>query len=158
MTGGCNAGVWQPRWTSEPAIKEKIPEPIDLLLPEEIVIQAWTGTRVFSEAGGINGIDVRIQAKDHFGDFTKAFGSFRFELYHFRPGVDPKGERIAVWNEDILSAAQHREHWDKYLPGYQFKLGWSQPIELGRKFVLQVTFDSPWTERLVTERTFTAGD
>ena len=158
LSAGCDMATWGPRWTSDPGLKDKVPEPINQLLPKEIVIQAWTGTRVFAEAGGINGIDVRIQAKDHFGDFTKAFGSFRFELYHHRSGPDPKGERIAVWNEDILNAGQHRNHWDKYLPGYQFKLGWTQPIAFGRKFVLQVTFESAWTERLVDEKVFTAGD
>ena len=160
ILGGCDAMPWfSPKLTSEPPIHEKVPEPIDTLLPAEIIIQAWTGTRVFAEQGGISGIDVRIQAKDSFGEFTKAFGTFRFELYHYQPTApDDKGERIAVWNEQVLNARQHLQHWEKFLPGYRFKLGSNQPIAIGRKFVLQVTYDSPWTGRLGDEMTFTAGD
>ena len=72
-------------------------------------------------------------------------------------GFNQVGDVVAS-DEMLLNAGQHRNHWDKYLPGYQFKLGWTQPIALGRKFVLQVTFESAWTERLVDEKVFTAGD
>ena len=157
--GGCDALPWfSPRWTRPPPVKQQVPEPIDQLLPRKILIHGWTGTRVFAEHGGITGLDVRIQATDSFGDHTKAFGSFRFELYHHQRGPDAKGDRIAVWNEDVLDATGNRKHWDKYLPGYHFKLGWNQAIPVGRKLVLQATFESPFTERLTAERTFTAGE
>ena len=136
LAGGCDAMPWfSARWTSPPAVKQKVPAPIDHLLPREIVVQGWTGTRVFAEHGGIEGIDVRIQAKDAFGDFTKAFGAFRFELYHYRSGgQDRKGDRIAVWSQPVLAAKDNLEHWDKYLPGYHFKLGLeNQAIPVGWK-------------------------
>ena len=159
LAAGCDALPWfSPRWTSPPPVKQEVPKPIDELLPKKIIIHGWTGTRDFAEHGGIAGLDVRVQAKDGFGDHTKAFGNFRFELYHYTGGADNKGDRIAVWNQDVLEVVNNRKHWDKYLPGYHFKLGWNQAIPVGRKLVLEATFDSPFTQRLTAERTFTAGE
>ena len=103
LAAGCDALPWfSPRWTSPPPVKQEVPKPIDELLPKKIIIHGWTGTRDFAEHGGIAGLDVRVQAKDGFGDHTKAFGNFRFELYHYTGGADNKGDRIAVWNQDVL--------------------------------------------------------
>ncbi len=138
----------------------KVPEPVNLLLPKEIRIHSFTGTRVFSEEGGIKGIDVQVEALDAYGDATKAFGTFRFELYHFKPtSADPKGERMAMWTIDLSDPKQNRESWKGIFRTYQFKLGWSQSIPVGRKFVLVATFDSPFTNRLPpAEHVFVAGN
>jgi len=159
LTGGCEGADWlEPSLTSDPPLLDNVPEPIDRLLPSQIRLQAFTGTRVFSEHGGIAGIDVRIECRDHFGDACKAFGRFRFELFHHRPNSrDPKGERIAVWNQDTMDPERNRRHWDRYMQTYRFKLGWHRPVPVGRKYVLLATFDSPFTNRLTDERVFVAG-
>ena len=159
LVGGCQRLPWfSPKLTSDPPVNQKVPEPIDLLLPRSIHIHAFTGTRVFNEHGGITGIDVRVQAKDHFGDPAKAFGRFRFELFHYLPRSSTRrGDRIAVWTEDVLDPKVNRNHWQALFQAYRFKLGWHQDIPVGRKFALVVTFESPFTNRLASQKVFVAG-
>jgi hypothetical protein len=136
----------------------RLPEPISLLLPKQIRIHPFTGTRVFSEDGGISGVDVRIEAIDGFGDATKAFGKFRFELYRFAPSrPDGRGDRLASWPADVDSPAANKRHWNGITRTYQFKLAWSEPVPIGKKFVLQAAFDSPYTGRLFDQRIFISG-
>jgi len=135
-----------------------VPEPIRLLLPEAVRIHPFTGTRIFDEKGGIRGIDVRIEASDYYGDSTKAFGDFRFELYtHRENSADPKGQRLAVWEESLITPEKNLLHWDKITHTYQFKLQWDRPVAVGKKFVLAATFSSPYTPRLFDERVFVSG-
>jgi hypothetical protein len=156
VLGGCNGeGL---AWFKPKPPSGQVPEPIDLLLPRTIRIQPFTGTRTFDEAGGIKGIDVRIEAKDAYGDSTKAFGDFRFELYEFRPNnQDPRGTQIATWEEHLLDPRKNALHWDNIHLGYEFKLQWDRPIPVGRKFILVAVFSSPFTERKFAQREFTAG-
>lgn len=135
-----------------------VPAPLDLLLPRAIRIHPFTGTRVFGEAGGITGIDVRIEAIDGYGDANKAFGRFRFELFRHKPNsAEPKGERLAVWNVSAADHDQNRHHWNSITRTYQFKLAWDESIPIGRKFVLLAVFDSRFTPRLFDERVFVSG-
>ncbi len=161
---GCKGRKWSLRgWNSgtkaspaEP--RQAVPKPINLILPRSIRIHPFTGTRTFDEAGGIKGIDVRIEARDAYGDAAKAFGSFRFEMYEFVPNsLDPKGNRIATWQEDLLKPKKNLLHWDKITRTYEFKLQWNQPIPVGRRFVLLAFFSSPFTERFSDERIFISG-
>ncbi|MDY7009215.1 MAG: hypothetical protein SVV80_00475 [Planctomycetota bacterium] len=152
LTAGCNGSFWQ---RNKPVVEETIPEPIDTLLPKQIRIHPFTGMSVFSEKGDIRGIDVRIEAIDAYGDANKAFGQFRFELYQFKPNSpDPRGVRLAVWNESIEDFKSNRRHWNSIARIYQFKLAWNRPTSVGQKFVLAVVFQSRFTERLFTERVF----
>ena len=169
---GCqkNAGLkWDPktfrfrRVTSAPASRpagpiQKIPEPIHLLLPHRIRVHPFTGTRTFSDAGGIRGFEVEIEAHDAYADATKAFGQFRFELHaHAAPGPDPKGRRLVVWEVDLLKPKANMTHWNPITRRYTFRLQWDTPIPVGRKFVLTAIFSSPFTERLFGERVFISG-
>jgi hypothetical protein len=146
---GCNGG---------PAPATEIPEPISLSLPRAVSIHPFTGLRRFDEAGGIRGIDVQIEMSDSFGDSTRGFGDFRFELYTYQPGTpDPKGQRVATWNESLMEAEKNALHWDRIKRLYEFRLQWDRPIPVGREFVLVAVFDSPYTPRLFDERVFVAG-
>ena len=152
--GGC----WNKADVNTAQTDQPVPEPINLLLPKSVRIHPFTGTRSFDEAGGIRGIDVRIEAVDHYGDPTKAFGQMRFELFRFKPNsTDPKGKRIAVWEESTIAPKKNLVHWDKITRTYEFKLQWDSPIPVGRKFVLQAVFTSPFTERMFAERVFISG-
>jgi hypothetical protein len=134
----------------------KIPRPINLLLPQSIHIHSFTGTRTFDE-GGVKGIDVRIEAKDAYGDPTKAFGQFRFELYELRPhNPDRKGRLIMTWEEDVLEAKKNLVHWNIHR-NYEFKLLWHYPIPVGQELVLRAVFSSPFTQRLYDERVLISG-
>jgi len=144
---------------SRPAGSQAVPAPLTLLLPSKIRIHSFTGTRAFSRAGGVKGIDVRIQATDAYGDATKAFGQFRFELYRYKPTrADPKGARLAVWTVDVRDPKRNRLHWNNILRTYQFQLLWDQPIPVGQKFVLTACFESPYTPRLFDQHVFTSGE
>jgi hypothetical protein len=149
--------------TSKPATAASapatpIPEPVSLMLPKEIRIHPFTGTRTFDDAGGIKGIDVRIEAVDAYGDATKAFGDFRFELYTFKENSpDPKKQRIALWEVPLMDPKTNLTHWDNITRTYEFKLQWDQAIPVGQKFVLVAVYSSPYTQREFAERTFVSG-
>jgi len=159
IAGGCgDSGNWTLGTKGETSgPQQQVPEPVNLLLPESVSIHPFTG-RTFAENGGISGIDVRIETLDHYGDPTKAFGEFRFELYGFVPNrLDPKGKRIASWEESLLDPGTNLLHWDKITRMYIFKLQWAEPIAVDRRVVLVATFDSPFTDRMSTERQFVLG-
>ena len=161
LAGGCSGG---PGWSvsgarPEPAAEGsvKIPPPVNYLLPKSVNIHPFTGMRTFDEAGGIRGIDVRVEAKDAFGDATKAFGKFIFQLYQFLPqNPNPKGKLIMTWEEEMLDPQKNLLHWNIHRT-YEFKLLWDSPIPVGQKFVLEVIFSSPFTQRLTAERVFVSG-
>jgi hypothetical protein len=114
--------------------------------------------RTFDDAGGIKGIDVRIETKDSYGDTTRAFGDFRFELYSFRPNsLDPKDAKLATWDVPLTDPNTNLLHWDSITRTYQFRLEWSRPIPVGQRFVLVAVFSSPYTQRTFAERVFTSG-
>lgn len=137
---------------------QPVPAPVCMLLPAKICIHPFTGTRTFGENGGLKGFDTRIEAIDAFGDATKAFGEFRFELYTYKyDAPDPKGVRLAIWTECILDAERNRQYWNGITRTYQFKLGWDEPIPIGQKMVLVVVFQSPFSERLIDQRVFVTG-
>jgi len=156
---GCKDPGWDFGFKkSAPVSPQVVPAPIDLLLARTIRIHPFTQTRVLDEAGGIRGVDVRIEADDAYGDATKAFGDFRFEMYHFvTNSLDPKGERIATWNVSLLDPKQNLVHWDKITRTYEFKLQWDQPIPVGKRYVLVAVFSSPFTRRIMDERVFVSG-
>jgi len=149
---------WPPKWTfrpAKPAATGSVPYPLTLVLPKTISIHPFTGMRTFDDAGGTKGIDVRIEAKDSYGDTTRAFGDFRFELYSFKPNsLDPKDVKLATWDVGLMDPATNMLHWDNITRTYQFRLEWSRPIPPGQQFVLVAVFSSPYTERTFAERVF----
>ena len=168
--GGCENGqAAGPQPTTAPAVRpilgpttapalQPVPSPLDLLLPREIRIHPFTGTRTFDKTGGIRGIDVRVEAIDAYGDTTKAFGDFRFELYTFTPNSeDNKGVMLATWDVSLSQPRPNLIHWDKITRTYKFKLQWDQAIPVGQKFVLVAVLSSPYTPRLFAQRAFVSG-
>jgi hypothetical protein len=144
--------------TSTQPASQVLPPPLAALMPRTIRIHPFTGMRTFDESGGIRGIDVRIEAKDAWGDSCKAIGDFRFELYAYRQeNSDPKGEQVARWEEPLSDIKVNALHWDHITRTYEFKLQWSRSIPVGHRFVLVAYFISPYTQRLATECVFFAG-
>ena len=164
---GCNstdpsqADWFKPQLKGQPttaAAVQKAPPPLDLLLPKAIRIHPFTGTRTFDEAGGIRGIDVRIEMVDGSGDAIKAFGDFRFELHRFRAiSEDPKGPLAATWVVSLSKPNVNMLHWDKLSRTYKFKLQWDTPIPVGDRFVMVAAYSSPFTQRLIAQRVFVSG-
>lgn len=141
----------------QPAGRQSVPPPVDLLLPREIRIHSFTTAKVFEEDGS-KGIEVHIEARDAFGDPTKAFGDYRFELYEFRPQhPQPKGAMLASWTEKLGDPKDNALHWRRVSRTYVFNLRYDRPMPPGRKFILEATYSSPFTDRLFAEREFVAG-
>jgi hypothetical protein len=171
LSGGCtNMSRWfggadtPPLSTDNPAVREytpiDVPKPVNLLLPTSINIHPFTITRTFDDAGGIKGVDVRVEAFNAFHEATKAFGSFRFEIYtHQSNNLEPKGDLRGVWEIEpaLLDAKENMRYWNRSQQMYEFKLQWAKPIPVGQKFVLVAVFTSPFTRRLTTQRIFTSG-
>jgi hypothetical protein len=165
LAAGCNGGSFSMTSPANPAVSArpepadvKVPEPLHLLLPKAIRIHPFTGTRTFDEAGGVKGIDVRVEALDAYGDAAKAFGRFQFALYQYQSdSPNPRGPRVATWEEDLLDPEKNLVHWDSLTRAYAFKLQWYRAIPVGQKFILAVDFSSPFTARKFAERVFVSG-
>lgn len=141
-----------------PAGERPVPSPIDTMLPWSINIHPLSGTRAFDDPAGAQGIEARIEARDVYGDTTKAFGDFRFELYEFVPNSPkPKGRRLAMWSESVVQPEANLRHWDSINRWYVFKLQCYEPLPPGKQFVLSVVFSSPFTQRLFKEKTIVSG-
>ncbi len=145
-TLGCSPAV--------PAGDIDVPEPIDLMLPRKVRIDPFSDVRRAAvQADG--GVDVLIEATDSFGDATKAFGTFRFELYAFRANnTDPKGRLLTTWEVPVIDPKTNIVHWDGISRKYRFRLKWGKDIAAGQPFVLAVVFSSPFTQRLMDEHKF----
>lgn len=134
-----------------------VPYPVSLLLPETIDVHSFSG-RTFAREDGARGIEGWVTPRDAFGDPTKAFGTFRFELYEHR--VDrprDRGRRVAFWNESVMDRQANRLHWDVSL-AYKFMLAWEAgALPAGERFLLVVAFDSPFTPRLFDQQVITVG-
>ncbi|MBL7219156.1 MAG: hypothetical protein ISS69_03505 [Phycisphaerae bacterium] len=137
-----------------------VPQPVNLLLPKSINIHPFTVTRTFDKDGGIRGVDVRVEAFNAFHEATKTFGSFRFEIYTFKPNsLEPKGTLCGIWEIEpsLLDPRENLRYWNRSQQMYEFKLQWDKPIPVGQKFVLVAVFTSPFTPRLTAQRIFTSG-
>jgi len=89
---GCDWVRWSGGRSSDVTEHVDIPAPINALLPQKIEVHPFTRIGLLSQRGDIHGIDLCVRAVDSYGDATKAFGKFRFELYQFKPASpDPKG-------------------------------------------------------------------
>ncbi len=149
---GCRPKGWQ-----EPKLKGEIPPPINLLLPKTMDIHPFTQTGTFDKGG--SGLHARIQARDAYGDPTKAFGDFRFELYEFRPlHQNHKGARLGRWEVKLSQPEQNMKHWDRLTRSYKFKLRWDQRLPTGRRVILVAVFTSRFTPRITAEREIIAGE
>ncbi|MCK5113793.1 MAG: hypothetical protein KAR11_03415 [Phycisphaerae bacterium] len=139
------------------ATAQDVPAPINSLLPQTIAVHPFTQTNTFEQ--GAFGLHVRVQAKDSYGDPTKAFGDFRFELYEFRrQHQGKKGKKITQWEVAISRPKANLLHWDRHTRSYEFKLSIDKPIPKGTRLMLVVVFTSRFTPRLVAEREIVAGE
>ena len=129
------------------------------MLPEQIRIHPFTGVRTIDKQNSVSAIDARIEVLDHFGDSTKAFGTFRFELFAYRAHEsDPRGQRLAVWSENIENPNTNFSRWDSISRTYKFRLVSDKPILPSQRFVLVSVFSNPYGPRLFDQRVFVSGE
>jgi hypothetical protein len=157
LLAGCETGSILPTKGNPATHVENIPPPINLLLPKTLTIHPFTQTEAFSDTTG--GVHARIQARDSFGDSTKAFGTVRFELYQFLEQNQRRhGPRVGQWEISIAQPRANLTHWNRHFRSYEFKLACDKPLPTGRRFVLVATFTSPFTPRLSAQREIVAGE
>ncbi len=137
--------------------RQTVPEPLDRLLPGEITIHPFTGARTVDQAGKPLGFEVRIKVLDSYGDPTKAFGELLFMLYDYKAqSENPRGNRLGTWPEHLMDPEKNQLHWDPISQSYKFNLRYNKQLSVGHRYVLEVYFTSPFTERLTAMRDFTA--
>jgi len=89
-------------------------------------------------------IKVYLALKDKYEDPLKALGSFRFEMFQYRPAYsDPRGRRYpekGLQVIDLTNKEDNQNHWDKTTRNYHFSLDMPELLPGQKKFVLQVTF------------------
>jgi hypothetical protein len=133
------------------------------LLPREIRLHPFTGTRTFDPAGGLRGVEARVEVINHLGEPTNAFGNFLFMLYAFKPHeADPRGQRLDCWEIQLTDTKQNLQYWDSLSRTYKFPLVLRQPLAVGKQAVLEVYFQDPaqpaGTARLFDRRVFVSGE
>jgi hypothetical protein len=133
------------------------------LLPREIRLHPFTGTRTFDPTGGLRGVEARVEVINHLGEPTNAFGSFLFMLYAYRPReADPRGQRLDTWEITLNNARQNLQYWDSLSRTYKFPLVLREPLPVGKQAVLEVYFQDPvqpeGSPRLFDRRVFISGE
>ncbi len=139
-----------------PSDMERV-EMLSLMLPERIEVQPFTKITSFNEDEIPDGILVVLRPLDRFGDPVKAVGRFYFELWTYvDASAQRKGERLAYWERTIASEEEVRLYWNR-AQMYEFQLAWmqgAQQLRPGRKFILAVTYRTPWDKGIEHEYTF----
>ncbi len=158
---GCKQTArWQMFQQSDNSVSTKSArQQLKLLMPSQLEILPFTKPRSWDSDYIPDGIEVVLRPLDSFGDQTKAVGTFRFELYKFKKAhADPRGDRLAFWQVDLNSKKAQNLHWDKITRTYTFRLGWTNDMPSFKpgKYVLEVTYISPWNERISARYIFTA--
>ena len=130
-------------------------EMLSLMLPIAIEIQPFTKIKSFNDDEIPDGILAVVRPLDRFGDPVKAVGLFYFELWTFQASSgERKGERLAYWDRTIGTMEEVGLYWDRSQM-YEFQLAWTggaEGIRPGKKFVLKVTYRTPWDETIEDER------
>lgn len=131
-------------------------ELIQYYSPRSLKILPFTKPRSFDSDAVPDGIGVSLRTLDGAGDPVKAYGTFMFELYAYRPAIGThKGPLIRSWTQPVVNIDQQKQFWERVTTTYEFQLSWEgQPLAPQQKYVLVATFQSPGSERLFDEYTF----
>ncbi|MEX0775196.1 MAG: hypothetical protein WD042_05720 [Phycisphaeraceae bacterium] len=139
---GCSS--W---WKGLASMVKDDPEPrVWQIKPQ--AVRVFPTTRVAQEVGTAV-LEARIEIFDQAGDSTKAVGNFRFELLSDGRLNDPTmGPRLYLWEEQMLTLEQNREHWDPITRTYYFRLKLDEAPSGDQALRLVVTFIPVGEDRL----------
>ncbi len=132
-----------------------------MFAPRSLVVGFFTRSRNFDEAPGDDGLEVRLQPLDAFGDPTKAVGSYRIEVFEYRLRTGEKlGRRMGHWFVAVLDEAANRKYYDPVDRSYVFPLLWDHEMEPGSAVIVQATYYPPggFTEKLFAQRVIKIGE
>jgi hypothetical protein len=137
-----------------------VPPWVTMLAPKSLVIGFFTQSRDFDGRPGDDGIEVRVQPIDQFGDPTKAVGSFRIELFAYQyKTLQKQGRRLGHWFVSVLDAESNRKYYDPIDRSYVFPLLWEEALGQGMAVIVQATFYPPggFEEKLIAQRVIKIG-
>jgi hypothetical protein len=139
---------------------DPVPEWAQMFDPKSLVIGFFTQAKDFDGKGGPDGLAVRVQPIDQFGDPTKAVGAYRIEVFDYRQkSLEKRGDRLGHWFVSVLDAESNRKYYDPIDRAYVFPLLWDQPIGSGQAVVVQAIFYPPggFDEKLIAQRVIRVG-
>jgi len=137
-----------------------VPPWVTMLAPKSLVIGFFTQSRDFDGRAGDDGIEVRLQPIDQFGDPTKAVGSYRIELFAYQyKTLEKRGRRLGHWFVSVLDAESNRKYYDPIDRSYVFPLLWEEPLGSGLMVIVQATYYPPggFEEKLIAQRVIKIG-
>jgi len=132
-----------------------------MFAPRSLVVGFFTRSKNFDEVPGDDGLEVRLQPLDQFGDPTKTVGSYRIEVFTYRLHTGEKrGRRLGHWFVSVLDEASNRQYYDPVDRSYVFPLLWDREIEAGAAVIVQATYYPPggFTEKLFAQRVVKIGE
>jgi hypothetical protein len=123
--------------------------------PRSVVIGFFTKAKAFGGQEDDQGLEVRLQPLDQFGDPTKAVGCYRIEVFEYRAlSGEKRGNRLGHWFVKVLDAASQRRYYDRVDRCYVFPLLWEKGVVPGRAVIVQATYYPPggFQEKLFAQR------
>lgn len=137
-----------------------VPPWVTMLAPKSLVIGFFTQSKDFDGRPGDDGIEVRLQPIDQFGDPTKAVGSYRVEIFMYQyKTLEKRGRRLGHWFVSVLDAGSNRKYYDPIDRSYVFPLLWGEPLGSGLMVIVQATYYPPggFEEKLIAQRVIRIG-
>lgn len=129
---------------------------LSLLMPTRIIVEPFTGLKSFDDDDQPDGLEVVLRPVDAFKDPVKIAGSIRVELYHFQPAAgERKGAKIEQWDIPLISMRDQDTYWNRYTQMYEIPLELDvATAEPADKYVIEVTYNTPLGEHMITEYVF----
>ena len=87
-------------------------------------------------------LEALIELNDQFSDPPKSPGIITLSLFD-QPPATHKGDRINTWTYSLSMALENRDHWDRTLRMYRFKLPLIQPLPKRDHVLLTVSLTLP---------------
>lgn len=124
--------------------------------PTAIKILPFTKPRSFDDDAIPDGIAVSLRPLDSAGDPIKAYGTFIFELYTYKPAIgNHRGELMQSWTQPVVGAADQKKFWERVTSTYEFQLSWEgKPIPVESRYILVASFQARGSHRLFDEYQF----
>ena len=127
---------------------------LSLLMPATVnIVGPFTRFRSFDDDDRPDGIELLLQPVDTFGDPVNIAGALIVELYEFRQAAaDNKGAKLTQWDIALTSERDQRMYWNRTTGMYEFQLQFEPAAPPPtRKYVLQVTYNTPLKEHMMDQ-------
>ena len=133
-----------------------VDELVKFYSPTAIKILPFTKPRSFDDDAIPDGVAVSLRPLDSAGDPVKAYGTFIFELYAFKPAVSShRGELLQNWTQPVVTLADQKRFWERVTSTYEFQLSWEgKPIPPDSRYILAASFQARGSQRLFDEYQF----